>query len=150
MAFATWAPARRCTGSATPGARSLMKWILDNFKDASSAGIYNCRTVRGGSDTSLHAEGRALDVHFPGKGHKDGHKLVQLLRPIASKLGIQEMIFDRTIWSARSPGKAGRRYTGVNPHFDHVHIGLTRKAGQKLNLATIKALLNKLIQQLKN
>lgn len=141
MVFASWQPATRCVGSARPGARALMAFLLATHPKASSAGIYSCRNVRGGSSTSCHAEGRALDVHFPGHANPAGAELVQQLRPIAAQLGIQAIIFNRTIWSAKSPGKAGRRYTGANPHYDHVHIELTRSAAEKLTKATIKAVL---------
>jgi hypothetical protein len=141
--FAPWAGATQCTGSATPGARALMAWILANVKDATNLGIYSCRNVRGGSTTSCHGEGRALDVGMPmarGKGSAAGEMLVALLLEAGpANLGIQTVIYNRRIYSAKTPG--GRPYTGVNPHYDHLHIELTRAAGAKLNLATVRAVL---------
>lgn len=140
--FAAWQGATTCTGSASPGARALMKWILDNTKDARNLGIYNCRTVRGGSTTSLHGEGRACDVGMPmtaGRGSKAGHALVKKLIAHASELEIQAVIYDRRIWSAKSPN--GRAYTGVHPHYDHLHIELTRKGAANLTLAKIREIL---------
>lgn len=142
MAFAPWQAASRCTGAATPGARALMKWALDTHPEATNLGIYCCRNVRGSaSEMSCHAEGRASDVGFPGRGNPAGHRLVQQLRPHAAELGVQAIIFDRTIWSAKSPGPAGRPYTGANPHYDHVHVELTRTAATKLTVATIRYVL---------
>lgn len=141
MGFAAWTGASRCVGSARPGARALMKWCLSAHPTARNLGIYCCRNVRGGSDMSCHAEGRADDVGFPmvnGKANPQGYRLVEELRPVAKELGIQAIIFNRTIWSAKSPGKAGRPYHGANPHLDHVHIELTRTAAEKLTLATIR------------
>lgn len=141
MAFAIWQAAARCVGSARPGARALMKWSLGAHPGARSMGIYCCRTVRGGRETSCHAEGRACDVGFPlvgGKANPDGYDLVHALRGHAKQMGIQAIIFNRTIWSAKSPGRAGRPYAGVNPHLDHVHIELTRPAAERLNVATIR------------
>lgn len=66
-----------------------------------------------------------------------GHQLIQRLRPFVGRLGIQCIIFDRTIWSRSSPN--GTRYNGTHPHYDHIHIELTRFAAQALNLATIVA-----------
>lgn len=143
-AFAPWQGADHCTGAATPGAKALMKFLVGAVPHAANMGIYNCRNVRGGSTTSCHGEGRADDVGMPmvgGKGSPQGHALVQVLRPIASELGIQCIIYDRTIWSAKSPGKNGRPYTGADPHYTHIHIELTRAAGQKINLATVKHVL---------
>lgn len=142
MPFAAWTPADHCVGAATPGARALMRWILDTYPRASSAGIYNCRSVAGTSSKSAHAEGRALDVHFPGHADPAGTKLVQRLRPQAARLGIQALIWNRTIWSAKSPAAAGRPYLGAHPHYDHVHIELTRRAGERLTLATIRHVLD--------
>lgn len=143
MGFAPWTGATRCTDGATPGARALMAWVLANTAGARSLGIYNCRTVRGGSTTSTHGEGRALDIAMPmssGRGSPAGRRLVALLAKDAAKLGIQALIYDRTIWSAKSP--SGRRYTGVHPHYDHVHVELTRTAGAKLTKATISSVLS--------
>ena len=140
MGFPTWQPASRCIGSATPGAQALMRWIIETYgtKGAGNWGIYNCRTVRGGSDTSIHAEGRALDVGFP-IGDADGDQLRNRLLARVGRLGIQAIIYERRIYSALSP--EGRPYTGVAPHFDHLHIELTREAAQKLTYATVKAVM---------
>jgi Putative peptidoglycan binding domain len=57
----------------------------------------------------------------------------------ADRIGLQCIIYDRTIWSARSPD--GRPYEGVNPHYDHLHIELTWQAARQLTLATAVAVL---------
>jgi peptidoglycan hydrolase-like protein with peptidoglycan-binding domain len=139
MNFSEWQGATKCTTGAAPGAKALLVWVLGEFESASNGGIYNCRDVRGGNTTSVHGEGRAIDVMFPvkgGKAHADGLRLVKLLGKYGKSLGIQALIFDRKIYSAKSPN--GRPYTGVNPHVDHVHIELTRASGSKLTLATIR------------
>jgi peptidoglycan hydrolase-like protein with peptidoglycan-binding domain len=144
VTFAAWYPAERCTDGPEPGAKALMAYILENFQNARNLGIYNCRTVRGGTTTSPHGEGRALDVGFPlgsdGKGSTYGHALVEaLLDAGPSKLGIQAIIYDRRIWSAKSP--SGRDYTGVHPHYDHVHFEITRTAAAAITLATVRNVL---------
>lgn len=144
MAFARWQPALRCADGPTPGARALMRWILEHHPKASNLGIYACRPVRGGTAMSCHAEGRALDVGFPmvdGRGSPAGYALVRQIVPNARRLGVQAVIYDRRIWSAKTP--AGRPYHGINPHRDHVHIELTRHAGAKLTLATVRHVLGK-------
>lgn len=139
MAFASYQVATRCTGSASAGSRALMKWaMLAGLTDV-NMGIYSCRPIRGGGARSLHSEGRAGDHGV--KSLAKGHRLVQTLRPHARALGIQCMIFDRRIWSAKSPGRNGRAYRGVNPHYDHVHIELTRNAAGRLTLATLRSVL---------
>lgn len=142
--FAKWYPAESCTGKARDGAKALMSFILDNEKSAKNWGIYNCRNVRGGSSYSPHAEGRAVDIGMPmssGKGSDVGHRLVQMLGKAGKDLGIQAIIYDRTIWSARSPD--GRPYTGANPHYDHVHVEMTRHAANKVTRATVRSVMGK-------
>lgn len=141
MPFPAWEPAVQCTGSASPGAQALARWIIEEYgpKGAMNWGIYNCRDVRGGATTSLHGEGRAFDCGFP-VGDPDGDALLKRLLKAPGRLGIQAIIYERTIYSAKSPG--GRYYDGVAPHYDHLHIELTREAAQDLTYATIKAVLS--------
>lgn len=141
--MAAWQGANVCTGGPTPGASALLAYWLETYRPpGSSMGIYNCRTVRGGSTTSLHGEGRAVDLGVPvtAAGHATMWRFLQALAPHAYRLGVQLVIFDRTIWSARrSP--AGDRYTGVHPHRDHAHVELTWNSARTLNLATLRAVL---------
>ncbi|RJK96383.1 peptidoglycan-binding domain-containing protein [Vallicoccus soli] len=145
MTFAAWEQATTCTGGPTPGAKALMAGVLEAYgpRGATNLGIYNCRSVAGSSTTSCHGEGRACDVGFPvegGRAHPAGHDLVRALLPFAGRLGLQALIWDRTIWSARSPG--GRPYTGVSPHVDHVHAELTRAGGRDLTRSTVRQALS--------
>lgn len=137
--FAAWEGATRNAGSARPGARALMNWCLAQYpRLAANLGIYNYRPVRGSTTLSIHAEGRALDVGFPLVGtsaHPSGTQLLNTLGRHGKALGIQTIIWNRAIYSARSPN--GRYYSGVNPHRDHLHIELTRNAGETLNTERI-------------
>lgn len=135
MGFDPYDSATRCTDGPTDGARAMLAWCLANYPEAWSGGIYNCRDIRGGTTTSLHGEGRAADVMFPGSCDDGGWHLVRRIRPHGDELGVISLIFCRRIWSARSPG--GRHYGGAAPHRDHVHIGLSRAAGRNLTIATI-------------
>jgi murein L,D-transpeptidase YcbB/YkuD len=103
-------------------------------------GIYNCRVVAGTPTKSLHGEGRAVDFGMPmvdGRGSAAGHDIVRRLGAQGHRLGVQALIYDRRIWSAKSP--TGRAYTGRDPHYDHLHIELTRHAASRMNLATFRA-----------
>lgn len=142
MSFPTYEGAKRCTGRVEPGSSHLLAWAREYFPQGRSMGIYDCRSVAGSSTTSLHGEGRALDYGMPmvnGRGSPAGHEFVQKLRENAKRLGIQVIIYDRQIWSARSPN--GRRYNGVHPHYDHLHIELTWNAARNLNLTTLREVL---------
>lgn len=132
----------RCSNGPSSGALALRQVMLSLYSEARDGGIYNCRTVRGSQTPSIHGEGRAWDMMLPvrnGRGHPRGHDAVRQLGAHGRRLGIQSIVFDRTIWSARSP--SGRQYTGVHPHYDHLHIELTRDAASKLTAATLRSVL---------
>ena len=110
--------ATRPTDGPAPGARRLADHFKSRFGGRTE--IYNNRNVRGSSKTlSLHAEGRAVDLYAGGNGRSAFDYAVS----IACQNGIQEVIFNRRIWT-KSAGE--HAYNGVNPHTDHVHIGLNR------------------------
>lgn len=138
------AASANCSGGPQPGATALMNWCLTNYQASKNLGIYNCRTVRGSTAPSMHGEGRAIDVGFPvvnRKAHADGSRLLEDLAKNAKELGLQCIIWNRRIYSARSP--RGRKYTGANPHIDHLHIELTRDASKTLTPQRIAQVLGR-------
>lgn len=52
---------------------------------------------------------------------KDGVDVNRLIRILIKDSRIQYVIYNRTIWS-RTYGFESRKYTGKNPHTDHVHV----------------------------
>jgi hypothetical protein len=141
MNWASYDSAGPCSSGPSAGAIVLRDFMLARYSEASDGGIFNCRTVRGSTSPSIHGEGRAWDMMLPvrnGRGHPRGHEAVRELGAHGRRLGIQSIIFDRTIWSARSP--SGRPYTGVHPHYDHLHIELTREGGRRLRAAELTLL----------
>lgn len=143
--WAPWERAVECTDGPEPGARALLAWLYEEYRPpGTSLGIYNCRDVRGSTTTSTHGEGRAVDFGLPvvnGRGHPLGREIVDRIGPHGARLGVQAIVFDRTIWSAVSPD--GRRYDGAHPHYDHLHIELTREAGRSMTLTTFRYVLAK-------
>ena len=129
MNFARWEKAVKCSGRPMPGAVRLLNWLTQSYPVGWSGGIYNCRPIRGQTSMSIHGEGRAVDFMLPvqgGKAHPVGDEIVAKLGADGDRLGIQCIIWDRRIYSRRSPN--GRPYRGVNPHIDHLHIELNRRA----------------------
>lgn len=126
-----------CSGGARPGAKALMVAIIERFPVASSAGIYNCRDVNHPTNTgpSVHGNGRALDVHFPGECHPEGDRLVTELRAVATKLEVQFIIWCRRKYGCEW-GFTSRPYGGYS-HTDHVHIELTIVGGETLTVERI-------------
>lgn len=139
LTWASWQGADDCTDGPTSGARHLLAYLAESWPQGSSMGIYNCRSVVGGSTTSLHGEGRAVDWGMPmhrGRGTRVGRSIVDALGAHGRRLGIQAVIYDREIWSEKSPD--GRYYGGQHPHYDHLHIELTWEAARRLTLATLR------------
>jgi hypothetical protein len=139
MPRVSWPPyqgAGRCTGHAQPGATALMEVLVKDY-GARNLGIYNCRSVRGSTNRSLHGEGRALDPGYTNIAA--GNRVLQMLLDHRMELGIQLIIWNRRIYSAKAP--LGARYQGVNPHTDHLHVELTWAAAKSLTVMNVRRLL---------
>lgn len=114
-----------CATKPMPGTKNLQTAIMQSpeYPEAMDFGILNCRPVRGGTSLSKHGKGRAGDTGFPllpGRvAHPRGYQLVAVLRANAWELGLETIIWNRTLYSARWP--QGRYYDGVADHKDHVH-----------------------------
>ncbi len=133
-----------CTPPIPQGAKSLLAYLEDSFWYVNSLGICNCRNSTGGSGLSHHANCRALDAGIPtGPGGsylpQYGDPLIELLGPHGRELGLDHLILNRTIYSARSPD--GRYYSGTHPHYNHAHIGFTEVGAINLNYASLVAIL---------
>jgi uncharacterized protein YraI len=124
--------ASQCSGGPSKGAQNLLSFLQSSFPGGRNGGIYNCRSVRGGSNLSLHGEGRAVDYMLNVNNAKEkaiGDRIVAhfVNNPEnAKKFGVQEVIFNRKIWTAFKPTAGMQPYNGENPHTDHVHIGLNK------------------------
>jgi hypothetical protein len=142
--YSGYQPAAACTSGPTPGAKALMSWYLGAYKarGGTNLGIYNCRTVRGASTTSLHGEGRAVDFGINPHGAGYGDEVAELLRTRSKELGVQCVIWRRRIWSGSYPDKGFRAYSGTNPHLDHIHAELSWAAARTLTAAKVAQILS--------
>jgi MYXO-CTERM domain-containing protein len=117
-----------CAPGATAGALTFRDHMISYFPQISGVGIYNCRLIGGSSSMSIHGMGRALDIHIPlagGEADNDlGDPVAQFLIENAEAIGIQAVIWDRSIWkSNRNPRHYD--YGGQHPHHDHLHVELS-------------------------
>lgn len=133
--------ARSCTSGPQPGVKGGMAWYLAAYAEeqARNLGIFNCRSVRGGTTTSLHGEGRAGDWGTP-VSNDWSWDLVELLRIHSAELGIQCIIHRRRIWSSSYCQQGWRYYDGVAAHFDHAHVEWTWEAARRSEAETIALL----------
>lgn len=138
----TYYPAQKCSGGPTPGAKALMSWWLGAYggRGATNLGIYNCRPIDGTSTLSLHGEGRADDLGVP-VGNAWSFAVADALKASSAELGVQLVIHNGKVWSARQPDAGWRTYNGSNPHRDHLHVELTPDAAQRLDVPYINAVL---------
>lgn len=144
MTFHRYVPAYPpCAGRAQTGTRNLQAAILHHLDAGYDLGIYNCRPSSGSPNVpSIHSDGRAGDTGFPvlnGQPHREGFLLVELLRLNAWDLGVMGIIWDRRRFDWRTPW--GRRYTGPNPHVDHVHWEQEPDLAHTLSLETADRLI---------
>lgn len=129
---------RRCASGAQPGALALRDWLAANVPNGRPGGIFNCRNVRGGTSLSLHAGGRAVDwkLNANNRDQKTAADalVAQLLATqggerwaLARRMGLQEIIWNRKIWTANKAARGLRTYRigrGGSPHTDHIHLGM--------------------------
>lgn len=137
---AAYDPVRSCSGGPAPGLVALEKFAVARWPGLRSAGIYACRSVRGGSGLSLHAEGRALDLAVPHPSDPLGDQAAAWLVDHADALGVQELIWNRRIWTSRQP--YWRPYNpgpGGSDHTDHVHVGLAWSGARGVTTDTLAA-----------
>jgi hypothetical protein len=115
-----------------PAPKALWTLIHANFPQTRFDGIYNPRNIAGTNTPSLHAEGRALDIGLDVRKPAEkmiGDGLFKIFVDVAVQTGLEEVIWNRQIWSTRNPHI--HPYTGHSPHTDHVHVGFTRQASQQ-------------------
>src|SRR5688572_7308216 len=92
-----------CSGGITAGADMLRNRLIDYFPQVSRIGGYVCREVAGAPGVmSLHGTGRALDVFVPtidgSADNTKGDAIANWLVENAHAIGVQSVIWDRTIW----------------------------------------------------
>ena len=129
-----WNGGRNCSGGFTAGAGALGDYLVANFAGARYFQGYNCRQIGGSSSMSVHGTGRAIDVFVPldgGAADNDlGDPVANWLVEHAEEIGVQLIIWDRTIWNPSRSDQA-RYYSGDHPHHDHLHIELTPAASRR-------------------
>ncbi len=129
-----------CSPTAKPGTTAFANLLLRTYPSSRSLGISRACGVGGKSE---HKEGRAFDWGMNVHNKRDRASVQALMKwllktdrygnryAMARRLGIQYMIWNRRIWGAYSAGRGWRKYTGSNPHTDHVHFSLSWAGARK-------------------
>jgi hypothetical protein len=139
--LAAYQPQTTCSPVAKPGVVDMSKRLLKAFPTTRSLGIVRACSVGGQSE---HKEGRAFDwgglnahsaadrarvarfVKWLAKTDKYGNRYAMMRR-----LGIQYLIWNHKIWGSYSASAGWRKYTGADPHTNHVHISFTWAGARK-------------------
>ncbi len=123
-----WNDGRACAGGVLRGTKAIGERIRSAFTIDRVEG-YECRPrSTDASELSIHATGRAIDIFAePGAGDQVAKWLVVN----AEELGVQLVVWNRTIWKITPAGPTSRAYAGPNPHTTHVHVELTREAAAR-------------------
>jgi hypothetical protein len=117
----------RCSGGLKPGSKELGQMLNTRFdNEVSRWDGYACRmNTAARRQLSVHAVGRAIDVMT-----RKGDPIANYLITNSAVLGVQMVIWNRTVWRITRTGPRSKAYTGPNPHTDHVHVELTREAAK--------------------
>ena len=126
------------TSGPRPGAIALMQYVNANWAGTSNMGIYADRpNTADKTKWSIHAMGRALDIGCnAGTQKKIGDEIAAFLKDHQCDLGVQLIIWNRKSWSVSRSG--WKDYSGPNPHTDHLHVELNKKAADSLTLASLQ------------
>ncbi len=120
------------------GTDTLMRVSGEIYGTTTNGQTYVCRPITGSTRLSFHAEGRAGDSSgYPGPMRALADGFVAHW----AELGIQEVIYDRTRWSAETGVMVEKPFTGSDPHTSHVHWSLTWDAAKNLTESRIRAVL---------
>lgn len=134
-----WDGGIHCAGGLLPGTRAFGLAIQAMFPSLilSPPQGYVCRAnTADASMTSLHGTGRAVDLMVTPHGDvsRDGDAIANTILANAKALGVEEVIWSRTIWTSL---RGTREYTGPDPHYNHVHVGLSPAAAQSFNASAL-------------
>lgn len=120
-------PAPGCSGGLLPGTRDLLDYLTGRFTQIYNWAAYCCRDLCDAAlppgRMSVHGTGRALDLAV---SLLSGDEVANWLVVHAEEIGIQRVIWNRSLWDAGlAPGARFVPYAGANGHEDHIHMELS-------------------------
>ena len=139
-AYSSYLPQVSCDPIAKPGTAALRAMLLATY-GGRDLGITRACNIGG---TSEHKEGRAWDWGLSVAKTKDRAVAARFLTWLLAKgpghrgygfnarrLGVMYVIWNGKIWGAYRAADGWRRYTGGEPHSDHIHISLSWNGAMK-------------------
>lgn len=132
-AYARYEGQDRCLSTEQPGVRDF-RAILQRHYGANGGGILRACNQGGRSE---HKEGRAYDWMLNANNASDRAKADEFLdwllatdahgnrHAMARRFGVMYIIWNGRTWSAYRPNDGWTRYTGADPHTDHIHFSFS-------------------------
>jgi hypothetical protein len=119
-------PMPGCSGGLSPGTQDVLDYLRMQFPTIYAWAGYCCRDVSDAAipagRMSVHGTGRALDLFVPAIR---GDEVANWLVLHAQEIGIQRVLWNRSLWdAARPPGARLQPYAGSSGHESHVHVEL--------------------------
>lgn len=115
-----------------PALVALVDELRDVWPGVTEWGMRRASAVVASTASAMdpHRCGIAADamLELPPRRQLTGAALADFLVVHAAELGVQYVLYSRYEWSASRHGAAFERYTGDNPHVDHVHFELGAEA----------------------
>ena len=139
--LASYVGQSKCSPTPKVGTVAFANLLLRTYPNSRSLGISRACSSGGQSE---HKEGRAFDWGVSVNSVRDRASVQALFTwlfktdrfgnryAMVRRLGIQYVIWNHRIWGAYSAGQGWRKYTGSNPHTDHVHFSLSWAGARKL------------------
>jgi hypothetical protein len=103
------------SGRETPATRAAMEFAARTW-GIQVGGWRASGSVPG----SLHPAGRAADLMI--NSGAQGSQIAAYFLANAPQWGVSQIIWNGRIWTTARANEGWRRYTGPNPHTDHVHL----------------------------
>jgi hypothetical protein len=131
-----------CGGRSFDGTEAIARLVLSSFQGMWMGRTYGCTYMNPtrpayppyqAGDLSDHASGAAFDAMLPKIGDPIGQRLANWYVEHFDELGIKYVIYNHRIYE----GTEWSDYHGSNPHEDHVHLSLLKKAAKGLTEADI-------------
>ena len=114
---------------ATPAAVAVLRQAtaLAPKRKKASDGLLPSAAHLKASPTSDHNTGLAADLtHDP----KNGIDCAVIFEKLKEDARVKYLIFDKKIWSKQYAKQGNRKYTGSNPHTNHLHISINDDKGK--------------------
>ena len=131
-----WDGGLNCARGFTAGAEELGRQLQATFTQITRVYGYDCRPNTAlPNETSQHGTGRAIDLAIAvrnGDANNDlGDPVANWLVTHSSRIGVQLIIWDHTIWVGRLGGTKDFPYSGPDPHVDHIHVELNQAGAEQ-------------------